>query len=61
MPLGIMLYSENQFKKLMVFFFNDGTSIFLKTFLIAKFLFVFFSNLFQTTPLTFDFQNGTTT
>ena len=61
MPLGIILYSENQFKNLIVFFFKDGTSSFLKTFLIAKFLFVFFSNSSQTTPVRSDFPNGTIT
>ena len=38
----VILYSENQFKNLIIFFFSDGTSNSLKTFLIAKFLFVFF-------------------
>ena len=32
-----------------------------KTFLIENCLFVFFSNSFQTTPVIFDFPNGTTT
>jgi len=60
-PLGVILYSENQFKNLIVFFFNGGTSNFLKTFLIAKFLFVFFSKSSHTTPVTSDFPKGTAT
>ena len=58
-PLGIILYSENQFKNLIVFFFKDGTSSFFFTFFIAKLLFLFFSNSSQTTPVTSDFPNGT--
>jgi len=56
-----MLYSENQFKNLIVFFFKDGTSSFFKTFFIAKLLFLFFSNSSQTIPVTSDFPNGTIT
>ena len=61
MPLGTMLYSENQFKNLIVFFFKDGTSRFFKTFLIAKFFLFFFSKSSQTTPVSLDFPKHKTT
>ena len=60
-PFGIILYSENQFKNLIVFFFRGVTSNFLKTFFILNVLLLFFSNSSQTTPVIFDLPNGTPT
>ena len=59
-PFGIRLYSANQFKKLIVFFFNGVTSNFFITFLVLKFLLLFFSDSFQTTPVILDFPKDLT-
>ena len=60
-PFGIILYSENQLRNLIVVFFNGETSNFLRTFFTLKFLLFFFSNSSQTTPVIFELPKGTTT
>ena len=54
-------FEKNSNKKFIVFFFNGVTSNFLITFLVLKFLLLFFSNSSQTTPVIFDFPKGTIT
>ena len=59
MPFGIKLYSENQFKKLIVQEFNGTISSFLIIFFNLKFFLLCFSKLSQTTPTFLDFPKGT--
>ena len=61
MPFGIKLYSENQFKNLIVLIFNGLISIFSIIFLILNSLELFFSKWSQTTPVILIFPNGTKT
>ena len=61
MPLGTMLYSENQFKKANVFFFKLGISNLLIIFFILNFFELLFSNSSQTTPVTLVLPKGTLT
>ena len=60
-PFGIRLYFENQFRKLIVSFFKVNISSFFKTFFILKVFLSSFSNSSHTTPVIFDFPNGTIT
>ena len=60
-PFGIILYSENQLRNLIVVFFNGVTFNFLKTLFILKFLLLFFSNSSQTTPVILNLPKGTNT